>query len=523
METLELVQGSKEWHDARHEGRTASEAPAMMGDSKHTTRNKLLKLKKTGIVEEVDPQTQKRFDKGHAAEKKIRPYIENIVGEDLFASTGVKVVDGIKLMASFDGLTMDESINWEQKSLNKALREFFEILEIDPSHKIDRMYAIQMEQQMLVSGAEKTIFSASDGDPEDTLWFWYMPDPKLRAEIILGWHQFNKDLATYEVPEEEVVLEKKVIPQLPALIADISGEVKETNIDLFSKTAMDFIDDIKTDLDTDQDFADAETMVKFCINVESTLETVKAQAMAKAETINKLFMTMDDIKEHFRQKRLFLDNLVKKEKKRLKDAMVQNAYDMAANHIIELNNEFGESLITPPGIMLFFDVIKGKRTRPSVQTALDDFVAQTKIESNEVALTIRNNLAVLNEKAANFEFLFRDKSAIVFKPAEDFQSLVANRISQHEDEKAKEKPAAINTAPVVEHEEVVEVTSEPEPDYMLLRRYVIAVEAAILKSTEPSLAEKKSQTLYNRIQKKLLKASDELKDRIADMEAASDK
>ena len=62
MKELNLIQGSPEWLAARTKYFTASEANAMMGESKYQSRSALLKQKATGIAEEVDAATQARFD-----------------------------------------------------------------------------------------------------------------------------------------------------------------------------------------------------------------------------------------------------------------------------------------------------------------------------------------------------------------------------------------------------------------------------------------------------------------------------
>ena len=51
MKELNLIQGSPEWLAARTKYFTASEANAMMGESKYQSRSALLKQKATGIAE----------------------------------------------------------------------------------------------------------------------------------------------------------------------------------------------------------------------------------------------------------------------------------------------------------------------------------------------------------------------------------------------------------------------------------------------------------------------------------------
>ena len=123
MELLNLEQGSKEWLEARKSCLTASEAPVIMGASKYKSRNALLDEKYTGITPKVSPAQQKIFDKGHETEDKARIILETEYVEDFLPLVGVVEIDGIKVLASFDGITEDRSLVFEHKLYNEGLAE----------------------------------------------------------------------------------------------------------------------------------------------------------------------------------------------------------------------------------------------------------------------------------------------------------------------------------------------------------------------------------------------------------------
>ena len=50
---------------------------------------------------------------------------------------------------------------------------------------------------------------------------------------------------------------------LPALIVKVEGKVLETNIDAYRNTALEYVESINTALNTDDDFAGAEGVVKW--------------------------------------------------------------------------------------------------------------------------------------------------------------------------------------------------------------------------------------------------------------------
>ena len=104
MEHLQVIQGSPEWAAARAKHFCASEAAAAMGVSKYTTRAELLRQKATGITPEVTPDQQRLFDRGHAAETAARQLAEAITGEELAPMVATLDVDGLPMLASFDGI-----------------------------------------------------------------------------------------------------------------------------------------------------------------------------------------------------------------------------------------------------------------------------------------------------------------------------------------------------------------------------------------------------------------------------------
>ena len=125
MITHNLVQGSSAWHAYRATHDNASDSPAMMGCSAYKTREQLLAERATGITTEVDSATQSRFDAGHRFEALARPLAEKIMEEDLYPCTGS--VEGSRLSASFDGLTLLEEVALEHKTLNQRLRAVLEV------------------------------------------------------------------------------------------------------------------------------------------------------------------------------------------------------------------------------------------------------------------------------------------------------------------------------------------------------------------------------------------------------------
>jgi len=427
-QTHSLVQGSAEWLAFRAKHFGASEAAAMLGISSYMKRDELLRLKTTGVPVEVTPETQCRFDEGHRLEAAARFIAEGIVNEELFSPTMSMTVDGLSLSASFDGLTMDETTAWECKTLNEKLRNSL------TDGVIPDEYHPQLEQQLLISGAERCLFMAYDGTEE--LHAWYQSDPALRKRLLAGWKQFADDLKKYQPPEIIVDPVAHTVEALPALSVQIDGAVKASNLAEYKSSALAFIRAINTDLQTDQDFADADNVVKFCGRTEKELEAVKQQALAQTADIDALFRTIDTLKAEMRTKRLELNKLVTSKKQQMRESIVMEARTAWRAHIEHLNQRL-ESVHLPEITENFSGVIKGKRTMASLRDAVNTELARVKIEANEAADHIEANMKALKAMAGDYGFLFRDIQQIVTKDQEDLINLAKARIDEHKQAEAE--------------------------------------------------------------------------------------
>jgi predicted phage-related endonuclease len=428
MKTHSLIQGSAEWLHYRSSHFNASDAPAMMGCSAYKTRNQLLHEMHTGLSAEVDAATQRRFDDGHRFEALARPLAEKIIDAELYPVTGSEG----RLSASFDGLTMDEAICFEHKSLNDELRSV--MVEGGTGANLALMYRVQMEQQLMISGADKCLFMASKWQGETLVeerHTWYTPDADLRAAILQGWTQFAFDLAAY-VPSAEAapVAVGRAPETLPALRIEVTGMVTASNLTDFKNHALTVFGGINRELSTDAQFADAEKTVKWCADVEERLVAAKQHALSQTESIDALFRTIDDISAEARKVRLELAGLVKARKISIREDIFQESVKAFQQHLRGLDTRLGKAYM-PEIANGFLDVMRSKRTVDSLRDAVDTELARLKIESNAIADKIQINLGTLRELATAHAFLFADAAAIVLKAPDDLTMLVKSRIAEH--------------------------------------------------------------------------------------------
>lgn len=447
MKTHTILQGSPEWHAHRSTHFNASDAPAMMGCSPYITRTELLTVLKTGIVPEVDAATQLRFDEGHRIEALARPLAEEIIGEDLYPVTGSEG----ELSASFDGLTMAEDRAFEHKTLNEELRKVFaDIDTMAPEYRetvsagdcLPKQYRVQMEQQLIVSGAESVLFMASTWKGDTLIeerHCWYESDKELRAEIIAGWKQFAQDLATYVPQEVAAPVVAQAAENLPIVFdMRVEGKLVSCNIEQYKPAALAYIEAINIELTTDQHFANADADAKFCRSSADKLNLAIEQALGQMGDINTALNAVREIAAAFDAKGLLLEKRVKSEKENRRIKIVNDATEELRLHVVTLNGRTRNWMPQVQG--KFQEVVRGLKSVDSMRDKVATELARCKIEANAIADRIQYNAETLDE-AVEFAFLFRDSAQIVLKESEDCRALIKSRIADHKAAEAAKEEA----------------------------------------------------------------------------------
>lgn len=474
MKTLDLVQGSPEWHAHRATHFNASDAPAMMACSKYKTRSQLLHELHTGITPEVDASQQFRFDEGHRFEALARPMAEQVIGEDLYPVVGTEG----ELSASFDGLTMDESIAFEHKSLNDELRAA--MTSIDGA-LLPLAYRVQMEQQCMVAGCRKVLFMATKwvgNELVESRKAWYLPDPQLRAQIVAGWAQFAQDLAAY-VPSTAPAVEKVVaepVEALPAPFVQVTGQLAlQDNFKVFEERLRDFLANrLIREPKTDEDFVNLDAQIKAMKEGREALKSAKAQMLAQVQPIDMANKTAEALDKLLQQSCKMAEELLAGEKERRRGEIVAAGVKGLDSHIKALNARLGRDYM-PKVLADFGGAIKNKRSLASMEEAVSNELTRTKLAANEIADRIQVNLTTLREQAAEVVFLFPDTAQIVLKAPDDLTALVKNRIADHQ---AKEQARIDADRERIRKEEAARIEREQEAERQRVAREQAAASPA---------------------------------------------
>jgi hypothetical protein len=377
----------------------------------------------TGMTADISAHTQNIFDAGHRFEALARSIAEDIVKEDLYPVTG----SANKFSASFDGLTLCETIAFEHKTLNDELRVAI------PANDLPLMYRVQMEQQLMVSGAEKCLFMASKWNDNDELieelHCWYESDTKLQNQIVDGWAQFQSDMDSYipiihvEAPKAEAIID------LPAVIVQVRGELTLCNIADMRPIFDKFLTEATVNLVTDGDFAQAEAESKIGRDAARRCIATAKGVIDQTATISEVTRELEQYAAKFNALALSQEKAVKTQKEARKLAIMSAAKGAFAGHIAGLELEIKPIRLdtVQPN---FPEAMKNKRLLSAIQDAVDSELARVKIEADKVAKKIRFNLVIVNQHIG-LNFLFSDLQQIIDKECEDFILLVNIRVYAH--------------------------------------------------------------------------------------------
>lgn len=437
----DLEQGSPAWKEHRARFLNASDAPAMLGASPNRTRLQLLTQFQTGVgVEHSDFVEERVFAPGHEAEERCRPLAEEVIGAEL----APQVASRGRLGASFDGLTMLADVWWEHKLLSEELAAC--MVPGATGRDLPLHFRIQLEQEGMVLGAERGLFSASkwgaDGRLIEARHVWYERDQELAARIEAGWEQFLADVANHVPVVEPVKPAAAAIKALPALLLQVRGEVVSSNLEPYKLAAEEFLAAIPTTLQTDQDFVDAENTVKFCDTAEKRLKQAMDDVFAQAASIDEVRRTVEEISGMFRSKRLTLDKLVTTRKQAIRNEIVAEHQGLLDAHVKALNEANRRGWIARQTAD-FHEAIKGKRTITSVREAAGVLLMQRKLALNDLQNRMLENWAFLTDQdGVDWAFLFADFATLGQKPKEEFQLLARARVQAHKDAEAEKRRKA---------------------------------------------------------------------------------
>lgn len=430
MKITNLIQGSDEWAAFRLSSHGASEAAAMLGLSKLTTRSELLRVKHTGDPKEFSDWVQENIlDYGHEVEALARPLVEQMIGEDLYPVTCSNEDAGGHLSASCDGLTMAGNTAFEHKQWNEELAASVTAGVVPDSHMP------QCQQVMMITGAKRVIFTVSDGTPANFVSTEVWPDAAWFERIVDGWAQFDRDLLNYVLPEPQPMLVGEAVQALPAVSVQISGEIAvRENFAKFEQALRHFLENkLIREPQTDQDFVDLDQQIKAMKKAEETLDAAESMMLAQIASVDQAKRQKDMLLKLVRDNRLMAEKLFESEKARRRAEKIEAARKAFTAHVAELQREITGlrlDVVMPD----FAGAIKGLKTISSIDDKLATALANGKIIADRQAADFRKKLAWIEENDTEYQYraLLPDVQQLAVKPMDDFILAIKARIAEHQ-------------------------------------------------------------------------------------------
>lgn len=188
MKIVRLIQGSENWHAHRILYRNASETAAVMGLSPWLTPYGLWEIKTGRRVQESNFVMQRGLE--------LEPLARQAYERDAVAIVEPAVMVSGNYSASLDGLTFDGSLLLEVKCPYKGAES--ETWKQAMAGQVEPHYMVQVQHQLMVSGADRCHFYVFDG--EDGITVEVLPDPAAFEQIRAAWDEFWKKYVVTDSP-----------------------------------------------------------------------------------------------------------------------------------------------------------------------------------------------------------------------------------------------------------------------------------------------------------------------------------
>ena len=138
------------------------------------------------------------------------------------------------------------------------------------------------------------------------------------------------------------------------LIVSVKGEIIKSNFDDFETYALQQLESINTDLNTDEDFGKAAADEKALKDAESKFKQVEAQILAEMDAVSDLIKRTRGLGEKYSKKRLALGKELRNRKAEIIEGIKSDAFASI-------------SIRHPQAIARISEAMKGKRTLESLK------------------------------------------------------------------------------------------------------------------------------------------------------------
>jgi len=209
------------------------------------------------------------------------------------------------------------------------------------------------------------------------------------------------------------------------LILRITGSVQQSNLAEFERNAMSVIATIKTDLQTDDDFATAEENIKSCKLIEIRVGQARNDALQSTKEIADLVDAVERIERKFRDTRLILERQVKTEKEKRKSEIVAESVRKIEKILSVSRVKHGFSV----NFQAINEAVKGKKSITKMREAVGEVFEAEKQRLIALEGDYLINIAAIEQSEAEFPGLFPDKKNLALSDPEVVTAMIESRVT----------------------------------------------------------------------------------------------
>lgn len=236
--------------------------------------------------------------------------------------------------------------------------------------------------------------------------------------------------------ENETIDEKK----LPDVTVQAKGELVLCNLDDVRPHFDRFLSEAVTEMETDDDFAEAEQQAKLGRETAKRCKLTAKSVVDQMASVSDVVRELESYAEKFNALALQQEKAVKQQKEMRKAQAITEREKLFRDHVAALESEIQPIRLQVQGPD-FRSAAKNQRRLSSLYSKLDTELANAKIEADEAAKDIRAKLAWLREEAEDYKFLFRDIQSMITESMPGLQAIVKQRIDEHKAEEQRKLEA----------------------------------------------------------------------------------
>jgi len=219
------------------------------------------------------------------------------------------------------------------------------------------------------------------------------------------------------------------------LVIKITGAVQESNLAEFEERAISVLSSIKMELETDEDFAEAEHNTKSCKLIEQRIAQARQDAIMQTADIAALIKTTSRLEDKFKTVRLALEKKVVSEKEIRKSEIINSGRNHLQGLVLYSPVKHGFSIDNKA----LTEASKGKRSLAKLREAVLEVVEEETLRLANMEAYFAANIETIDASEAEYPGLYPDKKTLALSPSEVVASQVSARVATFRFETAEKE------------------------------------------------------------------------------------